>query len=273
MVRHVLDVDLAFVGHEANNREDDEAGEDACGTVGAGDNQSVPGGGDQSWPLGVRGEAEGRGEGHNVCTRVCVHAISPYALAAGWPCFLLFTRKGTTSPDHRLPGAEFTCTKRHKQVSPNCPVPGPLAPQAGNWVFPHCTAWGKSVIRAQLEQMGPFGARNHGREKRRQWGREMPPRYEDSLKLGHPGWEGQGGGEGRTWAPSSSQRPLLATAYGLPVRPAPPASTPQRSQRDGASEPIPNPNSLHVPCKSLPSPLILKDGNDPTSLAAVVQAE
>lgn len=42
MVRHVLNVDLAFVGHEADHREDDEAGKDARGTVGAGYNESVP---------------------------------------------------------------------------------------------------------------------------------------------------------------------------------------------------------------------------------------
>lgn len=51
MVRHVLNVDLAFIGHEANNREDDEAGKDARGTVGAGYNESVPGGRRQEFAI------------------------------------------------------------------------------------------------------------------------------------------------------------------------------------------------------------------------------
>lgn len=43
MVSHILNVDFAFVGHEADDREDDEPSKDASGTVGAGHNQRVPG--------------------------------------------------------------------------------------------------------------------------------------------------------------------------------------------------------------------------------------
>lgn len=38
LICHVLNVDLAFIGHEADNWEDDKASKDARGTVGAGDN-------------------------------------------------------------------------------------------------------------------------------------------------------------------------------------------------------------------------------------------
>lgn len=43
MVGHILNVDFALVGHEADDREDDEPGKDASGTVGAGYNERVPG--------------------------------------------------------------------------------------------------------------------------------------------------------------------------------------------------------------------------------------
>lgn len=43
MVGHILNVDFAFVGHEADDRENDEPSKDAGGTVGAGHNQRVPG--------------------------------------------------------------------------------------------------------------------------------------------------------------------------------------------------------------------------------------
>jgi hypothetical protein len=38
LVSHILNVDFAFVSHEADDGEDDEASKDARGTVGAGYN-------------------------------------------------------------------------------------------------------------------------------------------------------------------------------------------------------------------------------------------